>query len=65
MEKESLGVESMICIDFKKDCRVISLANEYPGYTGYEKYMILADLPLKDLYSRYGKIWIGCFFVRG
>lgn len=56
MKKESLGVESMGCIEFKKDCRVISLANEYPGYTGYEKYMILTDLPLKDLYSSYGKI---------
>ena len=29
---------------FKKDCKVINLKYEYPGYTGIEQWAIITDL---------------------
>ena len=44
MKKEITIVDNALFAEFKKDCKVLSLAKEYPGYVGYEKYMILTDL---------------------
>ena len=38
---------------FKKDCKVIRLDAEYPGYTGETKYAIITDLTEEELSVRY------------
>ena len=47
-------MKSNVNTNFKKDCKVINLAYEYPGYTGKEKYAIITDLSEEDLESLYG-----------
>lgn len=38
---------------FKKDCKVINLKYEYPGYTGIEQWAIITDLSEEELVSKY------------
>jgi len=40
---------------FKKDCKVINLKYEYPGYTGIEQWAIITDLSESELNSKYNK----------
>lgn len=40
---------------FKKDCKVISLKYEYPGYTGIEQWAIITNLSEEELNIRYSK----------
>ncbi len=54
MKKEITIVDNALFAEFKKDCKVLSLAKEYPGYVGYEKYMILTDLTKDKLNQKYG-----------
>lgn len=53
MKKEITIVDNALFAEFKKDCKVLSLAKEYPGYVGYEKYMILTDLTKDELNQKY------------
>ena len=53
MKKEITIVENELYAEFKKECKVLSLAKEYPGYVGYEKYMILTDLSKEELVHMY------------
>lgn len=41
---------------FKKDCKVINLKYEYPGYTGIEQWAIITDLSEEELEEKYEKI---------
>lgn len=41
---------------FKKDCKVISLKYEYPGYTGIEQWAIVTDLTEAELDKRYAEL---------
>jgi hypothetical protein len=56
MKKEITIVDNALFAEFKKDCKVLTLAKEYPGYVGYEKYMILTDLSKEDLIRKYGTL---------
>lgn len=56
MKKERTIVDNALFAEFKKDCKVLTLAKEYPGYVGYEKYMILTDLLKEDLIRKYGTL---------
>lgn len=40
---------------FKKDCKVINLKYEYPGYTGIEQWAIITDLSEEDLCTKYAE----------
>lgn len=40
---------------FNRDCQVIELKYEYPGYVGYEKYAIVTDLSTEEL-EKYSEI---------
>lgn len=53
MKKEITIVENELYAEFKKECKVLFLAKEYPGYVGYEKYMILTDLSKEELVHKY------------
>ena len=53
MKKEITIVDNALFAEFKKDCKILSLAKEYPGYVGYEKYMILTDLTKDELNQKY------------
>lgn len=54
MKKEITIVNEDLFAEFKNDCKVLSLAKEYPGYVGYENYMILTDLSKEELINKYG-----------
>ena len=54
MKKEKTIVENELYAEFKKECKVLSLVKEYPGYVGYEKYMILTGLSKEELSKKYG-----------
>ena len=41
---------------FKKDCRVVSMINEYPGYVGEIKWIIFSSLTEEELATRYASI---------
>ena len=41
---------------FDKDCKVIKLKYEYPGYTGEEKWAIITDLTEEELSKKYEEI---------
>ena len=38
---------------FKKDCKIINLNYEYPGYTGQEKWGIITKLTEKEIVRKY------------
>ena len=38
---------------FRKDCVVLSMSREYPGYSGEIKWMIFSELPEEELKIRY------------
>ena len=40
---------------FKKDCKVINLKYEYPGYTGIEQWAIITDLSEEELCAKYAE----------
>jgi hypothetical protein len=40
---------------FKKDCKVINLKYEYPGYTGIEQWAIITDLSEDELCTKYAE----------
>lgn len=40
---------------FKKDCKVINLKYEYPGYTGVEQWAIITDLSEDELCTKYAE----------
>lgn len=40
---------------FKKDCKVINLKYEYPGYTGIEQWAIITDLSEDVLCTKYAE----------
>jgi len=39
---------------FAKDCKVINLKYEYPGYMGNENYLLLSNLNERELTEKYG-----------
>ncbi len=39
--------------DFRKDCIVLSMSREYPGYSGEIKWMIFSGLTQEELETRY------------
>ena len=41
---------------FKEDCRVVSMANEYPGYVGEIKWIIFSSLAEEELAARYASV---------
>ena len=38
---------------FAKDCKLINLKYEYNGYTGDEKWAIITELSVKELWEKY------------
>ena len=40
---------------FDKDCKVIKLKYEYPGYTGEEKWAIITGLTEEELNEKYAE----------
>ncbi len=40
--------------NFKRDCKVIKLQYEYPGYTGIEKFAIISELNYEQILEIYG-----------
>ena len=40
---------------FKKDCKVINLKYEYPGYTGIDQWAIITDLSEDELCTKYAE----------
>lgn len=40
---------------FKRECKVINMKNEYPGYEGIEVWGIITSLSPKQLYERFEK----------
>lgn len=38
---------------FKKDCKIINLNYEYPGYTGHEKWGIITELTEAEITCKY------------
>ena len=38
---------------FKRDCRVVNMKCEYPGYTGEIMWMVVSDLTEAEIISRY------------
>lgn len=43
---------------FKQECLVISVKDEYPDYTGAEKWIIITDLSDDELTSSYGSLLV-------
>ncbi len=56
MRKEITIVDNALYAEFKKECKVITLVKEYPEHIGYEKYMILTDIPREELTRKYDKL---------
>ncbi len=56
---------------FAKDCKLINLKYEYNGYTGDERWAIITELSVKELWEkyplRYRKIFSVCssFYCTG
>ena len=40
---------------FRKECKVINLTYEYPGYTGIEQWAIITDLSEEELCAKYAE----------
>ena len=38
---------------FVKDCKLINLKYEYNGYTGAERWAIITELSVKELWEKY------------
>ena len=38
---------------FKRDCRIVNMKMEYPGYTGEIMWMVVSDLTEEEIISRY------------
>ena len=38
---------------FKRDCRIVNMMMEYPGYTGEIMWMVVSDLTEEEIISRY------------
>ena len=38
---------------FAKDCKLINLKYEYNGYTGDERWAIITELSVKELWEKY------------
>ena len=38
---------------FAKDCKLINLKYEYSGYTGDERWAIITELSVKELWEKY------------
>ena len=51
MKKEITIVDNALFAEFKKDCKVLTLAKEYPGYVGYDDGGHLTELIRKKPYS--------------
>ena len=45
---------------FAKDCKLINLKYEYNGYTGDERWAIITELSVKELWEKYRKIFSVC-----
>lgn len=56
MKNKIIIVDPTLFSAFKKDCKVLSLAKEYPGYSGYDKYLILTDLTKEELIQKYNMV---------
>ena len=59
MKSRIIIADKEVFAAFKKECTVLSLEKEYPGYTGEEKYLILTDLSKETLYKKYSSILNG------
>ena len=38
---------------FRTDCRLVNMKQEYPGYTGKAKWMLVSSLPESEVMERY------------
>ncbi len=56
MKKDITIVDNELFSEFKAECKAFSLANEYPGHVGDEKYLILTDLSKEELIKKYGEL---------
>jgi DNA-directed RNA polymerase specialized sigma subunit len=50
-----MSVQSNKDEQFKKDCRVVRLKYEYPGYTGETPWLVVSELTIEEIYTRYEK----------
>ena len=48
---------------FAKDCKLINLKYEYNGYTGDEKWAIITELSVKELWEKYPPCYRKIFSV--
>ena len=37
---------------FRTDCRLVNMKQEYPGYTGKAKWMLVSSLPESEVMER-------------
>lgn len=54
----SKDISSALKEQFKQECLVISIKDEYPDYIGTEKWIIITDLSDDELTSSYGSLLI-------
>ncbi len=54
----SKDISSALEEQFKQECLVISVKDEYPDYTGTEKWIIITDLSDDELMSSYGSMLV-------
>ena len=40
---------------FRTDCRLVNMKQEYPGYTGKAKWMLVSSLPESEVMERYAE----------
>ena len=50
-----MSIQSNSAEQFKKDCRAVRLKHEYPGYTGEIPWLVVSDLTVDEIHSRYEK----------